>query len=47
MEERLELAFKAYDLDGNGVIDKNELRLILRATFRGRGFSISDEQIEA
>ena len=31
MDEKLDLAFKAYDLDGNGVIDKEELFQILKA----------------
>jgi Ca2+-binding EF-hand superfamily protein len=43
MEERLELAFKAYDLDGNGVVDRNELFQILRGSLRANGFASLDD----
>ncbi len=47
MEERLEMAFKAYDLDGNGVIDHNELFSILKASFKTKGFDQPDEMIKS
>lgn len=46
-EERLQLAFKAYDLDGNGSIDRSELFLILKSSLRAKGFEQSDEFIQA
>ncbi len=40
------MAFKAYDLDGNGVIDKNELFHILKASLKTKGFDQNDEMIQ-
>ena len=45
MDERLELAFKAYDLDGNGYIDRDELFHILKGSFYAKGFPIDDDTI--
>jgi len=45
LDERLRLAFKAYDLHGNGAIDRRELFQILRSSFLAKGFDQSDEFI--
>jgi len=45
LDEKLQLAFFAHDLDGNGVIDRNELFSILKSSFRAKGFDESDETI--
>jgi len=46
LEEKLQLAFFAHDLDGNGVIDRDELFAILKSSFRVKGFDESDETIK-
>eukprot|EP00455_Lapot_gusevi_P001572 TRINITY_DN10610_c0_g2_i2.p1 TRINITY_DN10610_c0_g2~~TRINITY_DN10610_c0_g2_i2.p1 ORF type:complete len:496 (-),score=120.42 TRINITY_DN10610_c0_g2_i2:115-1602(-) len=45
MEERLQLAFKAYDIDGNGMIDRLELFHILKASFTAKDFALDDSTI--
>eukprot|EP00743_Colponemidia_sp_Colp-15_P006188 GILK01006654.1.p1 GENE.GILK01006654.1~~GILK01006654.1.p1 ORF type:complete len:1082 (+),score=190.54 GILK01006654.1:102-3347(+) len=45
MDERLQLAFKAYDLDGNGAIDKKELFHLLKVSMETKGVSLPDHMI--
>ncbi len=46
-EDRLLLAFKAYDLDGNDSIDQDEMFRLLKSTFRSKGFEMSDSEIKS
>ena len=42
-EEEMRQAFKVFDIDGNGVIDAQELRL----TMRNLGENLTDEDVKA
>lgn len=46
MEERLMLAFKAYDINGDGVISEDELSNIMRGSLRAQGMTINEEAIQ-
>lgn len=45
LEERLRLAFRAYDLDGDDRLSLEEYAAIMKASFTARGFDFSDEVI--
>ncbi|KAL4218201.1 hypothetical protein ACF0H5_022937 [Mactra antiquata] len=40
VEQKLRWAFKMYDIDGNGVIDKDELSAIIKAVYRAVGTDV-------
>jgi len=46
LEERLELAFKAYDADGSGFIERDELFHILKSSLMARGLYVDDDMVE-
>lgn len=46
LDEKLALAFKAYDLDNNGVIDKAELFTLLKSSFMAKGLYTTDENVQ-
>ena len=47
LEEKLDLSFRIYDMDGDGSIDKSELYAILRASLlENYQLNISDEDIQ-
>lgn len=43
IDERLDLAFRAYDLDGNGFIDREELFAILKNSFIAKALPVDDD----
>lgn len=45
-DDRLQLAFNAYDLDGNGTIDKEEMLKLLQATFTSKGLSMGHNELK-
>jgi Ca2+-binding EF-hand superfamily protein len=45
LEERLDMAFKAYDLNGDGKIDRDELFQILKTSFKTKGIESPDDMI--
>mmetsp|Transcript_13870 Transcript_13870/g.11853 ORF Transcript_13870/g.11853 Transcript_13870/m.11853 type:complete len:117 (-) Transcript_13870:331-681(-) len=45
LEDKLRLAFLAYDSDHNGFIDKNELSRLLRASAFSKGLLIDDKEL--
>jgi Ca2+-binding EF-hand superfamily protein len=44
MEDMLKLAFNAYDIDGNGSIDQEELFQCFKSMFQSQGFSGMDDE---
>jgi len=46
LEERLELAFKAYDADGSGFIERDELFHILKSSLMARGLYVDDDMVK-
>lgn len=45
MEERLRLAFDAYDVNGDGTIDRNELFNMLRSSCHASGLTQTNDEI--
>lgn len=45
LEDRLKLAFRAYDLDADDSISFLEYAAIMKASFLARGFDFSDEMV--
>lgn len=44
-EDKLRLAFNAYDFDHNGFIDKNEMAQLVRISGSSKGFKLSDQEV--
>mmetsp|Transcript_22489 Transcript_22489/g.19442 ORF Transcript_22489/g.19442 Transcript_22489/m.19442 type:complete len:119 (+) Transcript_22489:979-1335(+) len=44
-EDKLQLAFTAYDIDKNGFIDKNEMFQLLKTSAKSRGLITSNNEI--
>lgn len=46
-KEKLEMAFDMYDVDGNGFIDRKELKKILAAIFELKGEALKKQSVKA
>ena len=40
-EQIYEDVFKEYDKDGNGTIDRNELKIVMEATYKKAGIEVT------